>query len=211
MARDFVKLVQQGYDRIARVYTMWREEDASLFCADLEDLARRLPPDATVLDVGCGAGVPFTAWLSERFRVTGVDLSAEQIALARRRVPRAAFLRQDMLALEVPAHSFDAVTCLYALIHVSRERHAQSLANMARACKPGGYLLLITGNGDLENSVDKFFGVAMYWSHFDRPTSLQMVRDSGFEILWDKVVSDRPSGSHVLLLARKPAEASDAR
>jgi hypothetical protein len=30
-----------------------------------------------------------------------------------------------------------------------------------------------------------------------------MIRDAEFEIIWDKVVSDRPSGAHVLALARK--------
>jgi ubiquinone/menaquinone biosynthesis C-methylase UbiE len=201
--RDFVKLVEQGYDRIAREYTAWRAEEPSLFRAELEDFASRLPADAAVLDVGCGAGVPVTRWLAERSRVTGVDLSAEQLALARARVPRAAFLRQDMTALDVPARSFDAVTCFHALIHVPRDQHAGMLANFYRTLKPVGYLLIITGNGDLPNDVDTFFGAEMYWSHFDRATSLQMIRDAGFEIIWNKVVSDRPSGSHVLALARK--------
>ena len=33
-----------------------------------------------------------------------------------------------------------------------------------------------------------------------------MIRDAGFEILGNKIVSDRPSGSHVLALARKIPE-----
>ncbi|MEW5721186.1 MAG: methyltransferase domain-containing protein [Chloroflexota bacterium] len=96
MKRDFVKLVEQGYDRIARDYLAWRANDLDLFRDDLQDRARRLPADATVLDVGCGAGVPFTRWFSERFRVTGVDLSEAQLAFARQNVPRAIFLQQDM-------------------------------------------------------------------------------------------------------------------
>ena len=206
MNRDFIKLVEQGYDRIARDYSAWRANDLDLFRDDLQDLARRLPSDAAVLDVGCGAGVPFMRWLSERFCVTGVDLSEEQLKLARQNVPRAIFFCQDMTALDVPAQSFDAVTCFYALIHVPREQHARVLVHFHRALKPGGYLLLITGNGDLPNDVDDFFGAEMHWSHFNRATSLQMIRDAGFEILWDKIVSDRPSGSHVLALARKIPE-----
>jgi len=211
MNRDFVKLVEQGYDRIAHDYLAWREQDLSLFRAELQDLSSRLPADAAVLDVGCGAGVPFTAWLSERFRVTGMDVSAEQIALARARVPRATFFQQDMLALDVPPCSFDAVTCFYALIHVPRDQHALALVNMNRALKPGGCLLLITGNGDLDDDVDEFFGAEMYWSHFNREVSLQMIRDAGFEIIWDKVVAYRPSGSHVLALAQKKRVLFSAR
>ena len=203
MKRDFVKLVEQGYDHIARDYLAWRVNDLDLFRDDLYDLARRLPADAVVLDVGCGAGVPFTRWLSERFHVTGVDLSEEQLKLARQNVPRANFLQQDMTALNLPSQSFDAVTCFYALIHVPRDQHARVLANFNRALKANGYLLLITGNNDNPDDVDDFFGAEMYWSHFDRATSLRMIRDAGFEIVWDKVVSDRPKGSHVLVLAQK--------
>jgi ubiquinone/menaquinone biosynthesis C-methylase UbiE len=158
--------------------------------------------------------VPFTLWLSERFAVTGIDLSAEQIALARQRVPRATFLQQDMRALDplCAPHSFDAITCFYSLIHVPRDQHARVLANFNRVLKPRGYLLVITGNGDLNDDVDDFFGAEMYWSHFDRATSLQtpalacgasVIREAGFQILWDKIVADRPAGSHVLALAQK--------
>ncbi len=203
MKRDFVKLVEQGYNQIARAYLAWREDEPLLFRAELQDLADRLPLHAAVLDAGCGAGVPFALWLGERFRVTGVDISAEQVALARQRVPRAIFQQQDMTALDLPPHTFDAVTCFYSLIHVPRDQHARVLANFNRVLKPRGYLLVITGNGDLNDDVDNFFGAEMYWSHFDRATSLEMIREAGFEILWDKIVADRPSGSHVLALARK--------
>lgn len=206
MKRDFVKLVEQGYNHIARDYLAWREHDAFTLTAELEALSSHLAPDAAVLDVGCGAGVPFTSFLSERLCVTGVDIAEEQLNLARQHVPRATFLHQDMIALDVPPQSFDAITCLYALIHVPRTQHARVLDNFNRALKPGGYLLLVTGNGDLDDSIDEFLGVEMYWSHFDRETSLQMIRDAGFKIIWDKVISDRPSGSHVLALARKIAE-----
>lgn len=203
MTRDFVKIVEQGYNRIARDYLAWREEEPLLFRDELQDLTERLPPNASVLDAGCGAGVPVALFLSRKFRVTGVDISSEQLILARQRVPNATFLQQDMVSLDVPHNSFDAITCFYALIHVPREQHARVLANFHRALKPNGFLLLITGKENLPDDVDDFFGAEMYWSHFDRATSLQMIRDAGFEILWDKVVSDRPSGAHVLALARK--------
>ena len=203
MKRDFVKLVELGYDRMARAYTEWREQAPLLFDIELRDLAARLPTDAAVLDVGCGAGVPVTRFLAERFRATGVDLSEEQLKLARQNVPSATFLRQNMIDLDCGAQMFDALTCIYALIHVPREQHTRVLVNFNRALKAGGYMLIITGNKDLLDDVDDFFDAEMYWSHFDRATSVQMIRDAGFEIVWDKVVSDRPSGSHTLVLARK--------
>ncbi len=203
MTRDFVKIVEHGYNRVARDYLAWREEEPLLFRDELQDLADRLPPNAMVLDAGCGAGVPVALFLSGKFRVTGVDISSEQVNLARQRVSNATFLQHDMISLHVPPNSFDAITCFYALIHVPRDQHARVLENFHRALKLNGFLLLITGKENLPDDVDDFFGAEMYWSHFDRATSLQMIRDAGFEILWDKVVADRPSGAHVLALARK--------
>ena len=203
MSRDFIRLVEDGYDEIANVYTAWRGEEPLLFRDELQDLCNRLPQNANVLDVGCGAGVPVTLFLSEQFQATGIDISEKQIELARQRVPKAKFFKQDMVKLDFAPQLFDAVTCFYSLIHVPREKHALALSNMNRVLKPGGYLLIITGNSNLVDDVDTFFGKEMYWSHFDRETSVQMIRDAGFHVIWDKVVSDRPSGSHVLVLAQK--------
>jgi 2-polyprenyl-3-methyl-5-hydroxy-6-metoxy-1,4-benzoquinol methylase len=49
-----------------------------------------------VLDLGCGAGVPVAREMIARgFKVTGVDISAQQIEQARRNVPEAQFIEGD--------------------------------------------------------------------------------------------------------------------
>ena len=49
-------------------------------------------PGAPVLELGCGGGGPVTQRLAARFKLTGVDVSAHQIELARERVPTAEFV-----------------------------------------------------------------------------------------------------------------------
>jgi 2-polyprenyl-3-methyl-5-hydroxy-6-metoxy-1,4-benzoquinol methylase len=91
-------LVKSGYDIIAAQYTGSRNEgtdDVHL----LHQFMERLPEGAKVLDAGCGSGVPIAKLLSQRFNVTGVDFSETQIELARRAVPQARFICQDMTAL----------------------------------------------------------------------------------------------------------------
>ncbi|HUG15101.1 MAG TPA: class I SAM-dependent methyltransferase, partial [Thermomicrobiales bacterium] len=120
--RDPKLIVGAGYDAIAARYLNTRRAGA----ADLElldDLAARLPDGASVLDLGCGAGVPVAQRLAGRLLVTGVDISAAQIALARQLVPDATFLQADMTALDFPDGAFDAVVSFYAIIHVPREEH----------------------------------------------------------------------------------------
>jgi len=55
-----------------------------------------------VLDVGCGAG-PLTAVLLQAgFEVTGIDQSAELLAIARAAVPKARFIHNSIYDAEIP-------------------------------------------------------------------------------------------------------------
>jgi len=75
-----------------------------------------------VLDLGCGCGVPATAVLAERFAVTGVDISPVQIERARRLVPAAGFLCQDMSEVDFPPEGFRAIVSFFAIIQAKRAR-----------------------------------------------------------------------------------------
>ena len=82
---------------MAEQYLATKDHEDPLALTALEDLATLLPREAAVLDLGCGAGVPVTRWLSDKgFAVTGVDVSARQLDLARNYVPEATFIKADM-------------------------------------------------------------------------------------------------------------------
>src|SRR2546426_11015698 len=115
---DPKQIVADGYDRIAEQYCAWasqvgQEERAKHTAVLLE----KLPPGAAVLELGCGAGLPTTRQLAERFAVTGVDIAARQVALARHHVPTATLLHADMTQLDFAPTSFDAVAAFYSLLH----------------------------------------------------------------------------------------------
>src|SRR5205085_7496735 len=65
-----------------------------------------IPADASVLEVGCGAG-DLLARLPNR-DVTGVDVSARQVEAARRRLPHGTFHVQSGEALEL-GRQFDVL------------------------------------------------------------------------------------------------------
>jgi len=73
-----------------------------------ETLARMIPPDASVLDVGCGTG-EILASLPNQQRV-GVAPMPEVAAEARRRHPELAIEAGDIESLQ-PGRRFDAVIC----------------------------------------------------------------------------------------------------
>jgi SAM-dependent methyltransferase len=181
---DPKRVVADGYDQIAEQYAAWaagvRIRERDHYTTLILDT---LPEGATVLELGCGAGLPTTQRLAERFAVTGVDISARQIELARCNVPRATFACRDMTALDFPADSFDAVCAFYAITHVPREEHAALLQSIARWLKPEGHLVASFSNGGSMGEIEgDWLGAPMYFSGYDAETNERLVRDAGFRI-----------------------------
>jgi SAM-dependent methyltransferase len=91
----------------------------------------------TVLDVGTGTGRAAIALATRGARVTGVDASAEMLAVAERRAADAklavTFVRGDAHGLDFPDRSFDAVVCLRVLMHTPDWR--RSLAELCRVSR----------------------------------------------------------------------------
>ncbi len=201
---DRKRLVEAGYDRIAGDYTASKASLSAATEALLVALTRGLGTDAAVLDLGCGAGVPVTQWLAARFVVTGVDLSARQLALAREYVPGATFRQADMATLDLPIASLAAVVSLYAIIHLPREEQPALLARVARWLKPGGGFLATWPLSAWEGEEQDWqgWGATMWWSHYGAEQNLALLRAVGFAI---ELAEERSEGAETWLwvLARK--------
>src|SRR5439155_19176297 len=159
--------VAAGYDAIAETYRDWAEADSRLRLEWLALLEAELRDGSDVLELGCGAGVPVARRLAERNHVTGVDLSARQVELAREHVPGGTFLHADALGVELWS-SFDAVVSLYMSGHVPREEQAQLLRRIARWLRPGGHLLMTLTAGGGDGCVEEdWLGAPMFFAGDD--------------------------------------------
>lgn len=197
-------VVRRGYDDVADAYLAERPGDGADLVL-LRELLTRLAPRARVLDAGCGAGVPVMQLLAEAGHdVAGLDFSARQLALARTRVPAAELVQGDLSALPFPAEHFDAVVSFYAIIHVPRRDHPAVFRECRRVLRPGGLALLCLGATDRPEDHDpaSWLGTAMYWSHYDAPTNLELLRVAHLEVITDRIVPD-PMGhnGHLFALA----------
>ncbi|MGD0594574.1 MAG: methyltransferase domain-containing protein [Acidimicrobiales bacterium] len=109
------------------------------------------PEGSTVLEVGCGVGAQ-TIPLAQRSagaRFTSVDVSADSIAEAERRIDHAGitnveFRRADIFALPFDPESFDHVFVCFVLEHIARPIDA--LALLGGLLKPGGTITVIEGD-----------------------------------------------------------------
>jgi SAM-dependent methyltransferase len=206
--RNHSQTVRAGYNAMARKYLATRNgnsEDVRL----LDELVKRLPRGARVLDAGCGAGVPVTEYLSRHFEVTGVDFAEAQIELARELVPDGQFECCDIFEANYPHATFDAICSYYAIIHIPREKHRGLVKRFHRWLKPSGLALLCLGSDDLDDDiVEDYLGVRMYWSHFDKTTYLDMLDSCGFETIWSRLVPDStsPGSEHLFVLVQKQSD-----
>ena len=203
---DQKQRVREGYNKIATDYLAARmasHHDVAL----LEELVERLPHGARVLDAGCGAGIPVTRFLARHFSVLGVDISDEQINLARVSVPSASFVRKDMTALGLDDASYDAVVCFYAIFHIPKEQHPEVLANFYRLLKLNGLLLICVANTpEAHEGSETFFSESMFYSSPAVADSVATIAEIGFELIWQKELDDPldENSSQLFVLARKP-------
>ncbi len=154
-----------------------------------EQLASRLRDDARVLELGCGSGIPDTQLLAERFRVTGVDISPEQIRRAGSSAPNAEFLVADFTAPDFDPGRFEAVAAFYSFNHVPRDLLAGLFARIRSWLVPQGLFLVALGTGDNEGWIGEWLGTTMFFSSFPPETNSRLLDEAGFERLRDEVVT----------------------
>lgn len=99
-----------------------------------------------ILDIGCGAGFLSNFLAASSHRVTGVDLSENSLATARKydKTNSVTYQKADAYALPFEDHSFHVVCAMDFLEHV--EDPEKVVAEAMRVLKPGGLFFFHTFN-----------------------------------------------------------------
>ncbi len=194
---DTVAIVRAGYDRIADGYL-----DAVRVARDGDPrdewtafLLDHVAPAATILDVGCGPGVPTAQRLSALgHHVIGIDVSSRQIELARAHVPGAAFECADVARYSRDPSSLDAIVAMYSLTHVPRAEYPSLFAGFVDWLRPGGWFLASLGRSD-SNGFDEvdflgFEGSRSFTNSCTVDATLPLLEHAGFGIVRHALVSD---------------------
>jgi ubiquinone/menaquinone biosynthesis C-methylase UbiE len=200
-------IVRRGYDVLSLRYDEASAAETK-YRSWIDELTERLPAEASVLDLGCGSGVPVARALATAgHRVVGVDISDVQIRRARERVPQAEFIRADATTVDFPADSFDAVVSFYALIHIPLVEQFPLLAKVARWLRPGGWFVGTTGHHAWTGIDENWLGggATMWWSHADAATYRAWLTRVGLAVEREEFVPEGDTG-HELFWARRPAD-----
>jgi SAM-dependent methyltransferase len=122
------------YDGFAEYY----DEHLRDFTLRWTDVLRRLlgPGRGRCLDLGCGTGLHFATLLELGWTTTGIDLSADQLRLARARHGQVELVEADATSLPFADASFDAVVSVFT--HTDMDDYSQAVSEGVRLLVPGG-------------------------------------------------------------------------
>ncbi|KAI9825933.1 MAG: hypothetical protein M1819_000452 [Sarea resinae] len=219
---DLKSRMKASYDAIAPRYNEWTIPHSTTRLRYLDQLLSRLPTTSStpvsVLEIGCGYGIPVTQKLLSypNFSITANDLSGAQLALARARLlpdppgpahGRLTLLEGDMLALDFAPATFDAVVGMYSIIHLPRAEQVEMLREIVAWLKPGGWVLVNFAAEELAGrEVQTWLQEEkgwMFWSGWGSEATLEKVREAGLEVVVQETVEDAVNAQFLWILARK--------
>lgn len=227
LARQALSSVERGYDLLAPKFdrTPYRTPDHLLAA-----VAAELGPPGSVrnaLDVCCGTGAAmrFLRPLC-RERVVGVDQSAGMLAEAKARHANdpgdaaMEFVKGDALAMGFRG-DFDLAVSFGAFGHIEEKDEGRLVAGVARALRPGGRFVFVTGDAPSPLAPRvlqaRAFNAAMrvrnavwsppfvmYYLTFLLPRAKVLLEAAGFDVELRRGVLPAPYERYALVLATKP-------
>ena len=132
-----------GYEDVAAEFIAGRGRNSSGIGASvLAGWSQTLPSGATVLDLGCGTGVPISQALIERgFKVYGVDASPTIVAAFRARFPGVPVECAAVEDSDFFARTFDGVVAWGLFFLLDGEVQRRLIKKIAGVLQSGGRLL----------------------------------------------------------------------
>lgn len=181
-------------DKLSNIYDTFADsydDNRDLFNIDgiINDFRSRLKIDTgTLLDLGCGAGVPTgRSFIDRGWSVTGVDFSPRMLSLANKHVPGMKTVCADMCSIQFDACEFDAITSIYSLFHIPKNRHGELFSGFFRWLKPNGMALFTYATKEYTGSEEfdgykEFLGQQLFYSHATPDILFRLLEDTGFII-----------------------------
>jgi 2-polyprenyl-3-methyl-5-hydroxy-6-metoxy-1,4-benzoquinol methylase len=130
-----------------KVYTYDRIADLKRLDFIRKNLQTSLPPNGSVLDVGCGNGIISLQLGKDGFNIKGIDVSEKAIEKARATnpFPNVRFEIADADTLKAGGETFDAIICSEVLEHLNQPERL--LKELFPILKDSGILLVTVPNG----------------------------------------------------------------
>lgn len=171
-------------------------------------------PNAAVLDIGCGPGNIARYVLTHRpdFRLLGVDIAPQMIALAQKNNPGATFRVMDSRNIsQLLPTQYDGIICGFCLPYLTAEDQGTFLTNIFQLLVPGGHFYLSFVEGDPAQSGFKVgsTGLRSFFAYQTLAALTAQLLQRGFaspQVI--KVEYEASKEQHTILLLQRPASST---
>jgi 2-polyprenyl-3-methyl-5-hydroxy-6-metoxy-1,4-benzoquinol methylase len=130
-----------GWEAVAH-QLIERRDQSRIGVNVVRNWARTLNPGASILDLGCGSGIPISqALMDAGFIVTGVDASPTLAATFRRRFPDTEIACEQAETSQFLGRTYDAAIAVGLLFLLGKAAQKVLISKVGSALKVGGRFL----------------------------------------------------------------------
>jgi SAM-dependent methyltransferase len=135
-----------GYEAISQQFLARRGNPATrsnaISVKEVRNWAQTLPPGSSVIDLGCGPGLPITTVLVEEgLQVFAVDAAPSFVAAFRRNLPETPILCESVLESNLFDRTFNAVLSIGLIFLLTPDDQHRLIQRFAEILEPAGRLL----------------------------------------------------------------------
>lgn len=189
IAEDRLDRVRSTYDVVAESYARLLPDAGFEAPADrgmIEAFVSHVAGGTAqkVVDAGCGTGRMTQLLASRGMDVSGIDVSAGMIAVARRNSPGLSFEVGELADLPFAHGQLGGVFAWYSIIHSPPEELPRIFADFFRVLAPGGHALLSFHVGEGARQLSRAYGhdVSLESHLFTPETIAEHLADAGFDV-----------------------------
>lgn len=169
--KSLLKLIKNGYNEIALTHDNFTDKNISSLAIFLKFVSLSTE-GKYILDLGCGSGSAVSEYFFEKgFSYLGIDLSEEQISLARKRFANYTnnFQVNEMLHFcqSIKENTFDGIIALFSIFHLPKEDHIILFQEIKRILKENAPILFTAFDSSDEGMEENWLGGTkqMFWSN----------------------------------------------
>jgi ubiquinone/menaquinone biosynthesis C-methylase UbiE len=179
---DYVSKTISVYNAIADSYTKQAAHRGPV--KQRKEFCSLLSKGGRIIDVGCGSGRDSEYFVQQGFTVTGVDLSEQLLTIAKKTVPKATFIKEDIRHLSLPINYFDGVWACASLLHIRHEEVVSTLVSWNTLLKTNGilYIAVKYGDGEVERIDKSVPGIPRLFSLFTKERITDVCQKAGFTV-----------------------------
>jgi len=202
MNEETFKAVIPLYERNASFFESMRPVNLSeKHWLDL--FASSIPAGGHILDIGCGNGSPIAEYfLSQGFKVTGIDSSPSMIARCKDKFPNATWIVADMRELDL-GRTFDGILAWDSFFHLCQRDQRDMFALFSANAKAGTALMFNAGPEEGE-AFGQLQGEVLAHASLSPLEYASLLQDHDFHIV-RHIIEDKQCNGRTIWLAVKPA------